>query len=273
MIHIEHIPAWLREHGHFVLRRGKIPYTRSGRKANPTNPADGCTAAEALAAWHENPERYDGLGVMIVPPLVGIDLDHVISTEEELSPVALEILDTVDTYTEKSPSGTGLHLLGLAPGMTVDTRKHLMKNSAAGVEVYFKDRYFTFTGECFAGSEIMEISDAVQEVLDTYMRRNAASTENGLEYPAEQEPDTRTEDEVALDAAAVMERMQRGSDWPVITALLSGEDPSSDTSVDDMSLMNRLAFYSCRDAQVMDHLYRTSDRYREKWDELRGAQT
>ena len=121
MIHIEHIPAWLREHGHFVLRRGKIPYTRSGRKANPTNPADGCTAAEALAAWHENPERYDGLGVMIVPPLVGIDLDHVISTEEELSPVALEILDTVDTYTEKSPSGTGLHLLGLAPGMTVDT--------------------------------------------------------------------------------------------------------------------------------------------------------
>ena len=80
MIQIENIPAWLREHGRFVLRRGKVPYTRYGRRADPTDPQDGCTAEEALAAWRESPERYDGLGVMILPPLVGIDLDHVIST-------------------------------------------------------------------------------------------------------------------------------------------------------------------------------------------------
>lgn len=268
MIHVENIPAWLREHGHFVLRRGKIPYTRYGRPANPTNPADGCTAEEALAAWQEAPERYDGLGVMIIPPLVGIDLDHVISTEGTLSPVAQEILDMVDTYTEKSPSGTGLHLLGLAPGMTVDKRKYLMKSSA-GLEVYFGNRYFTFTGESFTGSEVLEISDAVQEVLDSYMRRRTMATENALEYPAEKEPDTRTEDEVALDAAAVMERMQRGSDWPIIEAQLSGEvfvHGDGTESADDMSLLNRLAFYSCRDARVMDYIYRTSDRYRDKWD-------
>jgi primase-polymerase (primpol)-like protein len=48
---------------------------------------------------------------MIIPPLVGIDLDHVISTDGELSPVAQEILAAVDTYTETSPSGTGIHLL------------------------------------------------------------------------------------------------------------------------------------------------------------------
>lgn len=268
MIHIENIPAWLRENGHFVLRRGKVPYTRYGIKADPTNPADGCTAAEALAAWQENPGRYDGLGVMIIPPLVGIDLDHVISTEGELAPVAQEILGMVDTYTEKSPSGTGLHLLGLAPDMTVDSRRYLMKNSA-GLEVYFEKRYFTFTGESFSGSKVLEIGDAVQRVLDTYMRRSTMPTENALEYPLKQEPDTRTEDEVALDAATVMERMQRGSDWPIIEAQLSGEvfvHGDGTESADDMSLLNRLAFYSCRDARVMDYIYRTSDRYRDKWD-------
>ena len=273
MIQIENIPAWLREHGHFVLRRGKIPYTRYGRRADPTNPADGCTAEEALAAWRVSPDCYDGLGVMIIHPLVGIDLDHVISTEGELAPVAQDILTTVDTYTEKSPSGTGLHLLGLAPGMTVDARKYLTKNSANGVEVYFKDRYFTFTGDCFGDDVVREIGDAVQRVLDTYLTRSTMTTEGGWKSFPEQEPDARSEEEVALDAAAVLDRIQRGADWSTVAALLDGEDPSGDTSADDQSLMNRLAFYSCRDSQVMDYIYRMSDRYREKWDEYRGSQT
>lgn len=273
MIQIENIPAWLREHGHFVLRRGKVPYTQYGRRADPTNPADGCTVEEALKAWRESPERYDGLGVMILPPLVGIDLDHVISTGDELSQVAQEVLDMVDTYTEKSPSGTGLHLLGLAPAMTVDAQRYLTKNSANGVEVYFGNRYFTFTGERFAGDEVLEIGDAVQDVLDTYMTHSTMSTEHRWCAADTEELDTRTEDEVAMDAAAAIDRMKRGKDWPTIEAQLTGEDFSGDTSSDDQSLMNRLAFYSCRDARVMDYIYRTSDRYRDKWDELRGGQT
>ena len=154
--------------------------------------------------------------------------------------------------------------------MAADKLKYLTKNSANGVEVYFEDRYFTFTGECFAGSEVLDISDAVQEVLDTYMQRSAMSARGDL---VEQEADSRTEDEVALDAAAVMERMQRGADWSTMASQLSGEDLTGDTSSDDQSLMNRLAFYSCRDARVMDYIYRVSDRYREKWDEQRGTLT
>lgn len=40
-----------------------------------------------------------------------------------------------------------------------------------------------------------------------------------------------------------------------------------------MSLLNRLAFYSQRDPRVMDHIYRNSRRYRDKWDESRGKST
>ena len=271
MIQMQNIPDWLRENGRFVLRRGKIPYTRHGRKADPTNPADGCTAEEALTAWRSAPERYDGLGVMIIPPLVGIDLDHVISTEGELSSVAQGVLNIVDTYTEKSPSGTGLHLLGLVSGTIANTDRYLTKNATAGVEVYFGNRYFTFTGDCFSGGEIREISGAVQEVLDTYMRRNTPLTTPRDTTATPQ--DTRTDDEVVLDATEVLARMRHGKDWHLIEAQLAGMDFSGDTSSDDQSLMNRLAFYSCRDTRVMDYIYRNSERYREKWDAQRGEQT
>ena len=212
MIQIENIPAWLREHGHFVLRRGKIPYTLSGVAHLPKSPADCGTIEEALAAWKKHPELYDGIGIMIAPPLVGIDLDHVISKEGELAPVAQDILGMVDTYTEKSPSGAGLHLLGLAPGMTVDTRKYLTGklHGDVKVETYFKGRYFTFTGESFMGGEIREIGDAVQRVLDTYLTRSTMTTEGEWKSSPEQEPDARSEEEVALDAAVVLDRMQRG---------------------------------------------------------------
>ena len=159
MLQIENIPEWLRENGRFVFRREKVPYTRYGRRANPTDERDGCTAAEAIATWEKAPDRYDGIGVMIIPPLVGIDLDHVISEERELSPLAEEVLGMVDTYAEVSPSGTGLHLLGLAPDMVADPAKYLQKNSDAGVEVYFGKRYFTFTGDPLVDSEVREPSE------------------------------------------------------------------------------------------------------------------
>lgn len=275
MIQIESIPAWLRENGRFVLRRGKIPYTRYDRRANPTDAKDGCTAAEALAAWEKAPDRYDGIGVMIIPPLVGIDLDHVISGDGEMAPLAEEILGMADTYAEISPSGTGLHLLGLAPGVAADPAKYLQKNSDAGMEVYFSNRYFTFTGDSLADGEVRDISDSVQEILDTYMQRREMPTVGAsVSAPAaDREPDTRTDEAVAMDADAVMDRMKRGKDWETIERLLAGEDIKGNTSDDDMSLMNRLAFYSCRDARVMDYIYRASDRYRDKWDERRGAST
>ena len=275
MIQIESIPAWLRENGRFVLRRGKIPYTRYGRRANPTDAKDGCTAAEALAAWEKAPDRYDGIGVMIIPPLVGIDLDHVISGDGEMAPLAEEILGMADTYAEISPSGTGLHLLGLAPGVAADPAKYLQKNSDAGVEVYFSNRYFTFTGDSLADGEVRDISESAQEVLDTYMKRREMPTVGAsVSAPAaDQKPDTRTDEEVAMDAATVMERMKRGKDWDVIERWLAGEDLTGDTSKDDDRLCIRLAFYSQRDARVMDYIYRTSARYREKWNERRGSQT
>lgn len=274
MFQIESIPAYLREHGRFVLHKDKVPLDRNGRPTDPTGAGNTLSAEEALEVYQAAPEgRFDGIGVVITPPLVGIDLDHVIDENGVTSNLVEEFLRQVDTYAEVSPSGTGIHLLGLAPGLAERCGAYRKKNSSLGLEVYFEKRYFRFSGDAVAPVEIQDISDAVQRILDTYLKDDTMSTEGGECAAVSPDQDQRTEEEVAMDAATVMSRMKRGADWETVSRLLAGEDIKSNTSDDDMSLLNRLAFYSQRDAQVMDHIYRNSRRYRDKWDESRGKST
>lgn len=274
MIQIENIPAYLREHGRFVLHKDKVPLDRNGRPADPTDADNALSAAEALAIYQEAPEgRFDGIGVIIAPPLVGIDLDLAINENGEWSQIASNIVQQVDTYAEISPSGTGLHLIGLAPGMAERCGAYRKKNSGIRLEVYFEKRYFRFSGDAISHVDIQDISDDVQRILDTYLKVDTMSTDGGVVAAVSAEQDPRTEEEVAMDADTVMTRMRRGADWETISRLLAGEDIKGNTSDDDMSLLNRLAFYSQRDPRVMDHIYRTSKRYRPKWDEHRGDST
>lgn len=274
MFQIESIPAYLREYGRFVLHKDKVPLDRNGRPTDPTDADNALSAAEALAIYQEAPEgRFDGIGVIIAPPLVGIDLDHAIDENRAMSPLAEELLRQVDTYAELSPSGTGLHLIGLAPGLAESCGEYRKKNSDLGLEIYFEKRYFRFSGDAISPVDIQDVHDSLQWLLNTYMKGKKISTERGEGVATEPVLDTRTDQEVAMDAAAVMSRMRRGADWDTVSRLLAGEDIKGNTSDDDMSLLNRLAFYSIRDARVMDHIYRTSKRYRDKWDERRGDST
>jgi putative DNA primase/helicase len=72
--------------------------------------------------------------------LVGIDLDHARDPDTGvITPEAQAILDRMQTYTEVSPSGTGLHLFcrgQLPPG----GRKR------GPIEMYETTRYLTVTG-------------------------------------------------------------------------------------------------------------------------------
>ncbi len=43
--------------------------------------------------------------------ITGIDLDNVIREDGTLEPFALEIINLMNSYTEISPSGTGIHIL------------------------------------------------------------------------------------------------------------------------------------------------------------------
>jgi len=144
-------------------KQKKAPYNPNARNAYASVkiPKSWATLDQALTALESG--RYSGIGFMITPPLVFIDLDHCVSRETGTitDPKAQEIVQQMNSYTEISPSGTGLHLLayGTLPG----------KNIHTAIEMYGKDRFTTVTTKHLEG--IPTTIEARQEALnDLYSR-------------------------------------------------------------------------------------------------------
>lgn len=125
---------------------------RTGGPGSSTNPATWCSFNEALEGMRAG--RYDGIGFALGEAdggvhFAGIDLDDCRYPETgELSSVAMEIIATMETLTEISPSNTGIKLLcrgKLPPGIGTT-------NKAGTVEVYGSGRYFTITGRRIEGT-------------------------------------------------------------------------------------------------------------------------
>jgi len=106
---------------------------------------------------------YSGIGFVITPPLVFVDLDHSVSKEtgEITDPQTIDIVQAINSYTETSPSGTGLHVLAYAtmPG----------KNIHTAIEMYGRDRFTTITTSHLATSPAA-IENRQEAITNLYHR-------------------------------------------------------------------------------------------------------
>jgi putative DNA primase/helicase len=64
--------------------------------------------------------NFDGNGIY------GVDMDHVLDGDGMLTPEAREVVGSLNSYTEISPSGSGLHIFVFAPG--ADITRHRKKD-------------------------------------------------------------------------------------------------------------------------------------------------
>ena len=160
----------------------KIPIDiHSGHKASVTEPQTWCTYQEARE-YAEQKERLSGLkfnsclgiGFVLGEGFAGIDIDHCVLEDGSLKDFAADIVNTMDSYTEYSPSGKGLHIL-----FTVDNHieplvallgKNGRKNPEIGLEIYLAGRYFTVTGQVFReGCGVNNATSALKEVIAEYI--------------------------------------------------------------------------------------------------------
>ena len=162
------IPGELRALSQWVLWRReerdgkatKVPYQADGqRKASTTDPATWATFAAALEAV-EVGGIADGLGFVFSPDdgYCGVDLDAGLSKSERGA-----IMATLDSYSEFSPSGQGVHVI-LRAGLNGHGR-----NRKGPFEVYEDGRYFTFTGAHVRGTPTT--IEARQPQLDEILER------------------------------------------------------------------------------------------------------
>lgn len=138
--------AWAMESCGNDQKPTKIPKNpKTLRNAKTTSTDTWGSFEEACAACETHPE-LDGIGFVFTDndPYVGIDLDGVVDQETgELNQIATDFQTHLESYTELSPSGTGLHII---------VRGHLPKSGSrkGPVEMYEKGRYFTFTGKAIS---------------------------------------------------------------------------------------------------------------------------
>lgn len=167
----------------------KMPYYASARKRGGKQGdlkdrgalVDYETIFQAVKKHDTSGNGWDGVGFAFLPDdgLVGIDLDGMINPESgEISERCAAIIAACDTYTEFSPSGKGVHIIG-----TGHIEKSI-KDNGIGVEMFFGSQFFTFTGHPWPGSDpaIQEIPPRALARLETTIkvaRKEAAALKVG----------------------------------------------------------------------------------------------
>jgi len=235
-----------------VRRKGdskptKQPHSVTGTLASSTDPHTWAPFEAAARLFVRG--GYDGLGFVFsdTDPYLGVDLDGHYA-DGQLDAWALEAVQRLDSYTELSPSGTGVHVIVRAamPGGRGRKEKSL------GLEMYDRGRFFTVTGRPLDDRGWLTIPE-----------RQAAVDWLYAQLPKKEEASTPG----PLDDDALLQRMFASKNGAAIRRLWDGDISAygGDESAADIALCNHLAFWTAKDPARMDRLFRRSGLFRDKW--------
>lgn len=145
-----------------VWDNSKIPMQSTQNVAasssNPDTWSDFNTAKDAV----EN-GNYDHIGFVFADNgIVGIDIDAGFDEDGFLSELSVDCMRATKSYTEKSRSGRGIHILvkGQLPFKG--------RNNRAGVEIYQSGRYFIMTGKVLVYHDLIDNQEAIDYIVDKY---------------------------------------------------------------------------------------------------------
>lgn len=246
----------------------KIPINpKSLNGASSTNPQSWSNFNIAYNRFSAG--KADGIGFMFSnSPYVGVDIDHCINENGEMSKEAQEIVNRLNSYTEYSPSGTGIHIIcKVQEGFTIEGNK----NTSKGIEIYTHSRYFTMTGNTLGiNTDIRECTKDLLKVHNDFIPKKKKS---------QNKKDTvkdRTQRTVELSDQELLNKAFASKNGAEIKALYCGNYNTlkyKSQSEADMALCNYLAFWTNKNPEQMDRIFRSSSLYRPKWDSKRGAST
>lgn len=233
----------------------KIPLNpKTGGQAQSNNPSTWGTYDEAVYRW-KNCENggIEGIGFEFSNGYSGIDLDKCRNPETgEIEPWAREIIDQMKSYTEVTPSGTGLHVLLKGTLPQGGRRK-------SNLEMYDKGRYFTVTGQHLEGTPLTIESreSALREIHARYIGGHP----KGAEPKSPSSP-------LDISDSDLIEKAKKATNGGKFRQLWEGHFSEYDSQSEaDLALCSTLAFWTGKDAARIDTLFRQSGLMREKWDE------
>ncbi|WP_294267014.1 AAA family ATPase [uncultured Sphingomonas sp.] len=223
--------CWKLEHREGSTKPAKVPYAPQFEcRASVTDRNTWASFAEAVVAFERG--GYAGIGFVLTPddPFCFIDFDDT-EGDAELFGWHEDVHRILSTYSEWSPSGTGLHaIVEASVGRGCRGSK---------LEVYSDARFMTMTGNVYHDAPIAE-RQAMIESLAALIRPATGSHYGGVDEP-EAEPDD-----------VVRERMFAAANGDKARDLYEGrwQQHHGSQSEADFALVDIVGFYSRNRAQV-----------------------
>ena len=253
---LENIPNELKKVNQWVCWQGeaKIPKNpANGQNAKSNDKKTWGTFEQAVKAC--DTFGFDGLGFMFSKPYFGIDLDHCLDNLDFVD----EFVETLQSYTEISRSGSGIHIICKGKLPEGSRRK-------GGVEMYSEGRYFICTGNIYNPSyvDVKDCTESVKILHNKYLPTSVPKAEISRPYEI-----------IDLDDAEVIDKARACKSGSLFSMLYAGqwEGLFPSQSEADLALCNMLAFWTARNADQMDRIFRSSGLFRKKWDTQRGSET
>lgn len=260
-------PDLLKKIGKFCLNRNKVPFQINGSHAFPN---DASTFVDYETA-KKNAEGYDGisLGLFDLPNgfhLCCIDIDDCVDSQTgEIAPIAKEILNNVSSYAEYSPSGTGIHIF-FGSKDTWDSNQYYTnkRNVADGVsiEIYSSattNKVIRISEKPIEGTTSEIFRQDISWLLDKYMWRKSNTTIGN-----------KSQDYRLPESYKAGSPKFKGdiSDWckvdDKLNTLYNDTSHSKDESAHDMALCCKIAFWTGKDTERIDSVFRQSPWYESK---------
>jgi primase-polymerase (primpol)-like protein len=247
-----------------VLQRGryiKLPLCpMTGKAASCTDPATWGSYRQARASMFRR--GWHGIGFVFTAddPYLGVDLDHCRQQSGEITPWAEAILASLRSYSEISPSSTGIHIIVKAT-LPSDGRRR-----TPGLEMYDSGRYFTVTAAHLDGTPTT--IERRQDEINRLQAVLVSQLDRDCEPPA-------LHAEISKSDEDVLSRARRARNASKFVKLWAGDlsEYGGDHSRADAALCSILAFYTNGNASRVDRLFRNSGLHRDKWDRPTAGST
>lgn len=234
----------------------------NGDYANTRDPATWSDFNSALKAHQDG--TFDGIGIVPTGKLVGIDLDKCLNPVTlGLEPQAEAIVARLNSYTEITPSAEGVRVWihGKIPS-GAGRRK-------GSIEIYDGTtkagkpggRYFTLTGNHLEPTP--KTVEHRQSQLESLVKEL---------WPSKKEPRARSgkgpaSGPILSNEADILKKAMGANDGGKFMRLWNGDISGYESASEaDLALCMKLAFWTRRDPEAIESLFRQSGLYRDKWD-------
>lgn len=156
--------SWVDEDGRKIPIN---PWDRFRNRASSTNPMTWGTREQAIMSLRRF--GLSGIGFVFKEDdiVVGVDIDDCRNpTTGQITTWAQDIIDRLASYTEVSPSGTGVKIWGLWDKDGKCGLERAYKDNSIGLEIYPHSRYFTVTYQSLQYDEIREVGNELAAIIE-----------------------------------------------------------------------------------------------------------